>query len=153
MVKSSVKVIDKDLGYKRIAIDMKALKGRKVKVGIMGNAHHRGVAIVDYATWNEFGTARIPARPFMAETARVNGREAQRFAAFLIGKVIDGRLTVDLALRNLGEMYQAKMQMMIRNAKDWAVPNAPSTVEMKGSSSPLIDQGRMVGAVRYEIVK
>jgi hypothetical protein len=44
-----------------------------------------------------------------------------------------------------------KVQETIRNAKSWAVPNAPETIEQKGSSSPLIDTGRMVGAVRYEV--
>jgi len=147
-----VKFIDKDRGYKRIKIDMKALDGKAVKVGVMGGAENNGVAIVDYAVWNEFGTSRIPARPFMAKTADENRDTVQKFAGFLIGKVIDGQLSVDRALKNLGEFYQLKIQMNIRTAKEWAEPNAPATIAMKGSSSPLIDQGRLVQSIRYEIV-
>ncbi len=65
--------------------------------------------------------------------------------------MIDGQLKPEGVLKNLGEFYQMKIQMTIRNAGSWAVPNAPSTVERKGSSSPLIDTGRMVQSVRYEI--
>jgi hypothetical protein len=146
-----VKVIDKDMGWKRIKLDMTKLNNRSVKVGFMGDATNNGVAIVDYATWNEFGTARIPARPFMARTAQENTAITIKFASFLVGKVIDGKLSVEFALKNLGEFYQKKIQMTIRNAKEWADPNAPSTIAKKGSSSPLIDQGRMVQSVRYEV--
>jgi hypothetical protein len=145
------KVIDKDMGWKQIEINMKALHDRSVKVGIMGGGTNDGVAIVDYAMWNEFGTSRIPPRPFMATTADNHRDETVKFAEHLIGRVIDRHLTVDLALKNLGEWYQAKIQMTIRKAKEWAEPNHPATIKAKGSSSPLIDTGRMIGAVRYEV--
>jgi hypothetical protein len=146
-----VKVIDKDMGWKQIKINMKKLDGRRVKVGIMGDETNNGVAIVDYATWNEFGTARIPPRPFMAQTHQEHSERTIKFAGFLIGKVIDRALDVETALKNLGEFYQLRMRATIRNAKEWADANAPSTIAKKGSSSPLIDQGRMVNAVHYEV--
>ena len=148
----SAKVIDKDLGYKRIVLNFRQLKGRVVKVGIMGDETNEGTSVVDYAVYNEFGTDRIPARPFMATTADANREKAVDFTEFLVDKIIYGELTVDRALRNLGEWYQAQIQMTIRNAKSWAVPDAPATVKAKGSSSPLIDQGRLVQAIRYEVM-
>jgi len=148
----TVKVIDKDLGYKRIALNFKELKGKGVKVGIMGSQTADGTSIVDYATYNEFGTARIPARPFMTITADKNRDKVQAFTGHLVGRMIDGKLDSTSVLKNLGEWYQAQMQLSVRTAKDWAIPNAPSTIAMKGSSSPLIDKGRLVQAIRYEIV-
>jgi hypothetical protein len=151
MVSDMVKIIDRDLGYKQIALNFKQLKGRGVKVGVMGGETNDGVAVVDYAMYNEFGTSRIPARPFMATTADNNRDKVQEFAGFLVGKMIDRRLDATSVLKNLGEFYQAKIQETIRNAKEWAVPNAASTIAMKGSSSPLIDQGRLVQSIRYEV--
>jgi len=146
-----VKVIDKDMGFKRIDVEVKSLHGREVKIGIMGNESVDGVSVIDYAMYNEFGTNRIPARPFMSKTAEVYGPKMIKFVEFLAGRMIDGKVGPTYVLQNIGEKYQSYIQKTIRDAKNWAVPNAASTVAMKGSSSPLIDTGRMVQSVRYEV--
>jgi hypothetical protein len=69
----------------------------------------------------------------------------------MIGNVLDGKYNVDRMLARLGAWYQSKVQITIRNAKEWAVPNLPATIKAKGSSSPLIDTGRMLASVRYEV--
>jgi hypothetical protein len=119
----------------------------------MGNEQVDGTSVVDYATYNEFGTddGHIPARPFMSTTSERYKEETMKFTEFLVGRMIDGKITDTTVLKNLGEKYQSYVQQTIRDAKNWAVPNAPSTILQKGSSSPLIDTGRMVGAVRYEV--
>jgi hypothetical protein len=143
---------DKDMGWQQIELNIKQLKGRRVKIGIMGNESVEGTSVVDYAIYNEFGTSRgIPARPFMAKTADENREATVKIAEVMIGNVIDRKYNVDTMLGRLGAWYQAKVQMTIRNAKEWAVPNNPATIKAKGSSSPLIDTGRMVGSVRYEV--
>jgi hypothetical protein len=102
--------------------------------------------------YNEFGTSRgIPARPFMATTADRYRDQTVKVAEAMVGGVIDRKYNVDTALARLGAWYQAKVQQTIRDAKEWAVPNNPATIKAKGSSSPLIDTGRMVGSVRYEV--
>lgn len=146
-----VTVIDRDLGYKRIFKDIKDLDGKGVKVGIMGGESVDGVAIVDYAVWNEFGTKTIPARPFMQHTADLHADETIQYSGFLIGRMIDGAIKPDKLLKNLGEFYVKRMKMVVRNAKEWAQENADSTIARKGSSSPLIDIGRMVNAINYEV--
>lgn len=127
------------------------MDGKGVKVGVMGGETADGVSVVDYAVWNEFGTKYIPKRPFMQRTADENLAETLKFSDHLVGKMIDGGLTPDGVLKNLGEFYQKKMQMMIRTAKEWATENAESTIARKGSSSPLIDTGRLIQSIRYEI--
>lgn len=117
----------------------------------MGNDQVNGVSVIDYGAYNEFGTSRIPARPFMSTTSSRYREETIKFTEFLVGRMIDGAITPDTALKNLGEKYQSYIQETIRDAKNWAVPNAASTVSQKGSSSPLINTGRMIGAVRYEV--
>ena len=140
------KVTVVDHGYEQLKKDVAALKGRGVKVGIMG-----GGEVLDYAMYNEFGTSRIPARPFMQTAYDRNEAEMNKFVDFLAQQILDGKSNADRVLRLLGETYQMKVQETIRNAKEWAVPNNPETIKQKGSSSPLIDTGRLVGAVRYEV--
>lgn len=149
----TVKFKDKDMGLKRIIKDVKLLNGSGVKVGIMGNDTINNISVVDYAMYNEFGTSRIPARPFMSTTYDRNLDDVSRYLDYLANQVIDGKMTVMAILNQLGLYYTNKVKMTIRDAKNWAVPNAASTIAMKGSSSPLIDTGRMVGAVNYEIQK
>lgn len=140
------KVIDRDQGFRKMTVDVKALSGRSVKIGFWGDD------IAEIAIYNEFGTNRgIPSRPFMQTTFDNNSDYMTKLVENLAGKIVDGKDNSDHVLRVLGEVYQSKIQMTIRQAKDWAVPNAPITIERKGSSSPLIDTGRMVGSVRYEI--
>ena len=117
----------------------------------MGNEEAEGISVIDYATYNEFGTSRIPARPFMAKTEELYKEKIGKFAEFMTGRIIDGKITPNLALKNIGEQYQLYMQRTIRDAKTWAVPNSPKTIAIKGSTSPLIDTGRMVGSVSYEV--
>ena len=89
------KVIDKDMGWERIKLNFKQLEGRSVKVGVMGGEENDGVAIVDYAVYNEFGTSRIPPRPFMATTAENNREYIQQFTGHLVGRIIDGAISVN----------------------------------------------------------
>ena len=117
----------------------------------MGNETAEGTSVVDYAMYNEFGTSRIPARPFMSTTYDRYKDTLDKFTHFLVGRMIDGKLTDDTVLKNIGAKYQSWVQETIRDAVNWAEPNAESTIAMKGSSSPLIDQGRMVQSVRYEV--
>lgn len=146
-----VTVVDKDYGYVKFRFNVRELRGREVKIGFWGNDSVEGTAVVDYAVYNEFGTSRIPSRPFMQTTADQNREEINAFVQFMVGKIIDGDSTPDHALQVMGAEYQKRMQMTIRNAKQWAVPNAESTVKAKGSSSPLIDTGRMLNSVRYQV--
>ena len=147
----TISVTDKDQGWRRIEKDIKALRGFSVEVGIMGNDSVEGVSVIDYATYNEFGTSRIPARPFMARTYEENAVDTLKYLEFMAGQMIDGKMNAMGVLNDLGNYYEAKIKQTIVAAKSWAVPNAASTVAMKGSSSPLIDTGRMLGAVKYEI--
>lgn len=146
-----VRFEDKDMGYIRIQRDIRSLRDRSIRVGIMGNDSVKGVSVVDYAMYNEFGTRHIPARPFMATTYETYKDMMVQFIDYLASRIFVGMITPDRALRVIGEAYQAKVQMTIRNAKEWAVPNDPKTIAAKGSSSPLIDTGRMIQSVRYEI--
>lgn len=149
----SVKSIDRGLAvHTRLA---KSIHGRGVKFGIQGDAGKdpgSGVDLIDIAVWNELGTETIPARPAMRDFAEKNGEVLGQAMERMAVAVEGGSLTADQALDQLGTFAEKHQKAHIRNSKKWATPNAKSTVAKKGSDVPLIDDGLLVNAVRYQKV-
>lgn len=123
----------------------------QVRAGVLeGATTTEGQSVAQYAACNEFGTARIPARPFMRSTlteqrrAWING-----FSALLKA----GR-TPDEALRRVGER-------MARNIKDKILSNmepanAASTIARKnkkeaGRAGTLVDTGTLEKSINFEV--
>lgn len=144
VTKSSSKGLD---AYVR---QVNALDGHGVKVGIQSDAGtHEGTSILDIAIYNEFGTETIPARPFIRDFAEKNARVLGAAMDRIANKIERGA-TVDAGLAQLGEFAQQNQQAHVRASKSWAVPNASSTIKRKGSDVPLIDDGVLVNAIRWE---
>lgn len=148
---TAVKRIDR--GFKAAVERTSALAGSGVKVGYQaGSGSVDGVDILDIAIWNEYGTENIPARPFMADTAVKYDQDTGLIMAHLSKKVQNGQATKELALDTLGQAYQDRIATHIRSGE--FEPNAPSTIARKGSSVPLVDEGRaLVPGLRYEVLK
>lgn len=133
------------------------LDGLFVTAGLQG----RGGASVDPETdvpdnelvtigrAHEFGLG-VPERPWLrtafASHARTY-RGALRFA--LVQRVEGGEAAAALTLRQLGVAMVADIQNTIAT-HPWK-PNAPLTIELKGSSRPLIDDGQMIQSVRATV--
>jgi hypothetical protein len=64
--------------------------------------------------------------------------------------VLLGRLSEDAALGLLGTKAVGEIQK--RMARGIKPDNAPSTIAAKGSSTPLIDTGRLRQSVTYAVV-
>ena len=135
-----------DLGICKVLANAKKIDGRGVKVGLMGTeTGEDGTRVVDIAVYNEYGTGRIPPRPFM-RTFAAKG-EVKQVAAKLGQKVNQG-IDVTAILTTLGAWYaQAQKDHVIHSS--WT-PNAPSTIRKKGSAKPLIDTGQMVNAITWK---
>ena len=117
-----------------------------VKVGVLSGAgeHNKGTAgqtVAEIAWWNEFGTSRIPARPFLRPTLRKQGGKYKASMKMLIRSMLLGKIANTKAQAVLGLAAQRDIQKAITDLKD--PPNADSTKDQKGSSNPLIDTGQM----------
>ena len=149
----SVKSIDKGLDeHVRLA---RAINGRGVKVGIQAGAGkdpQSGADLLDIAIHNEFGTEHITARQLVRDFAEKNGDVLGQAMDRMAAAVQDGNMPVDAALDQLGTFAEKHQKAHVQQSKKWAEPNAPATVKKKGSDVPLIDDGLMVGAIRYEKV-
>jgi hypothetical protein len=142
-----VKLIDH--GFDKIIQQALKLDGKGVKVGIRrGKGSHDGTDMLDIAVYNHFGTATIPARPFVSDCAEKNAGQIQEAQKRLVYRVYQGGLSADGALAELGAWYVNVQKGHILHG-GWT-PNAPATVKCKGSNKPLVDTGQLVNTVDWE---
>lgn len=125
----------------------KMFRGKsKVKVGFPKGSSED---ILDRAAYNEFGTRKMPERPFMRNGLRDGVPEIKRASRTIAKRIVRGQLSAKQGLNQLGIKGKQLIQESITDLSDPA--NSPVTMQMKGSSNPLIDTGEMRGAVTYEV--
>lgn len=132
--------------------------GLGVKAGIpKGATSTDGKSIPTYAAFNEFGTSRIPPRPFLQTTAKDQGAKwVATVAAQTQGNTTDPAAW-KRAMVLTGETMKADIQRTIQSGS--FAPNAPATVRAKARKGkvepdhPLIDTGQMLASVWYEVVE
>ena len=142
-------VEEKDHGWERIKGEVE--NASSVKVGILSDSEDddEGTDMLLIAAANEFGTNRIPARPFIRGAFDEHQSDLRKMAERLWSQVMEGRMGFNRALGLLGEYHEGQVKRYM-TALD-APANAPSTVLQKGSSNPLIDEGRLRNSVRWEL--
>ncbi len=149
-----VEVIDR--GWNNIVADLKKLDNAHTKVGFPSNATLSSTALEAYsgisevasvAMFQEFGTRKIPKRPFMSTSFDEGKPKIKKLQKQVLGAVIDQRVSPRQGLSILGLLGQDLIQRKIIDIK--TPPNAPFTIAKKGSSNPLIDTGQMLQSVTH----
>lgn len=92
-------------------------------------------------------TVRIPPRPFMRQTM---DNHSQQWGA-LFKEAFKQTGSIDQALGQLGQIIRDQIKGTIKTFSD--PPNAKSTVRRKGGDNPLIDSGKLLGHIDYEVSK
>jgi hypothetical protein len=131
----------------------------KETVGSLGlqvepKAPSEPITLAELATVHEFASdnGHIPERgPIRATHAKRQGHWGDTVAKLKL-KVISGEMSVRQALGLLGEVMISDIKAAYRRGGDPYVPNAPSTIAAKGSSTPLIDTAQLANGVAYERV-
>ena len=108
-----------------------------------------GPSVADVAVWNHYGTGKIPARPFIALALEQKKPELQALFARIGRGVMEDKLEARQALGLMGEAVTAAIKAQI--ADGVPPPNAPETVDRKGSSTPLINFGQLRASVTYQV--
>ena len=142
--RSNIDKIEKELDY---------LKNHHVIVGFVGDKADKnvdGVPIWLYASYNEFGSTNVPARPFFRSAINKNRKEIVSEMKGFFAKVGTGKMTGEQALKGIGLIVQGMIQESIKNGS-WQA-NAHGTIKAKnGTGQPLIETGSMLRAVSFEI--
>jgi len=144
-------VTDRDNGYARMIAALDATGKIAVTIGIHseeGGGDNGGRSVADIAEANEFGLG-VPARPFVSSWADEHGsafvtRMRDESALALKAGVSPAQRLDALAQIGAGEI-QARIAAGIDP------PNAPATIQKKGSSTPLIDTGILRSSIRGKV--
>lgn len=157
------KVIDRDLGYKKILNNISKLNSNPyVKVGWLEKAGtHEGssMTVAQIASIHEFGapSANIPERAPIRKTIDSKKSDIQSKQEALLDKVLLGKMDADKGLAVLGQFVKAEIQSTIRAGltPPWAESTLASRVARSGgivAITPLIDSGQTIRSVDYEVV-
>lgn len=153
-------------GWSKVLERVDGLGKRAVKVGIVGDKAKElvddgagePITMAQLAGVHEFGavirtrfaTILIPERSFIRATVAQNERPYTVLCAKLVKRVLAGKLSEDQALGQLGLRMAGDMQRRISEGIDPA--NADSTIAAKGSSTPLVDSGRLRASITSVVV-
>lgn len=112
-----------------------------------------GLLISDIAAIHEFGapSVRIPERSFLRAGIRENLPAIRAKQADLVRQVANKKLGVSTALNRLGQFMADKVRDKLEHGP--FVPLKQTTINIKGSSIPLIDTGVLRNAIGYEVTK
>lgn len=137
----SIKIRKKEKAFKS-----NIFTNKKLKVGIFESAKYDdGTPVAQVAFWQEFGTAKIPMRPFMRNAIAKNTRKW----GDSVKTALIGTNDSEKALKMLGEIMRGDIVLSLTNLN--TPPNAPSTIKQKGSSNPLIDTGLLRNSITWEL--
>lgn len=123
--------------------------GKTLRVGFLeGGTYPDGTSIPFVAALNEFGTSRMPPRPFFRNM--VNDKSGE-WPTAIAGLLKSTDMDVDKTLMLTGEAIKGQLQESINSLT--SPPLAQSTIDRKGHSKPLIDTSVMVNSVDYKVGK
>lgn len=132
-------------------------EGAHVQVGVIGAAGSAttdsGITMIELAAIHEFGSpkAGIPERSFIRSTfERPEVLEQLNVMARGYARlVVADKITWDVALGRLGAWAAAEIKGAIKKKLTTGPALAPATIVRKGSSTPLIDTGRLINAITW----
>ena len=138
-----VKVVN-HINIDKILKDITRLDGTVVSAGVMDSKNATKAAI------NEYGTSKIPQRPFMRTAVSRHGKSWGEKSAKAVQSVMKG-MPISQATELVGMQMKADISSTLTNGP-WT-PNSPVTIAKKGSSRPLIDTGELRASITYKVEK
>lgn len=137
-------------GTAKIVATLEGLQGKAAKVGWFETSRYpEGTPVAYVATIQEFGTSRIPARPFMRPAVADHGQEwldllAEGAKASMNGGPSPVQVLEMVALQAAGNVAE-KIVAVTSPAL------SPVTVARKGFDKPLVDTGQMLQSVTGKV--
>ena len=138
-----VKVIN-HVNINKILTDIASLDGTVVSAGVMDSKNATKAAI------NEYGTSKIPQRPFMRTAVSRHGKSWGEKSAKAVQSVMKG-MPISQVTELVGMQMKSDISSTLTNGP-WT-PNSVVTIAKKGSSRPLIDTGELRASITYKVEK
>ena len=137
---------------KKFMAELNWLAKRDIHVGFKRGVgvYEDGTDVVDVAMYNEYGTSRIPSRPFMRQSFEQHKTEYILECERIYTKMIKGQ-KIQGDIKKFG--YKVKDDIYREINLGAFVPNAPSTIHKKGFNKPLYETGLLGKSIVYETKK
>lgn len=145
-------VTDKDKGMAKILLDLNSMHKATLKVGVLtGTKNAKGYNVAAYGAANEYGTEKIPSRPFMRTAFDENKPNYINYMKKIVKQA--GEVAFSQMVNQLGLMAKEDIKETI-TGRDFAPALNPMTVAAKkGSTKTLVDSSALVNGINYEIKK
>lgn len=125
----------------------KVENANQVRVGFLeGATYPDGTGVAEVAAYQEFGTNKIPPRPFFRNAIK-NGKGNWAKELAKIMEVND--MDASISLGRMGTRIAGQIAESIIDFTDPAL--AKSTIAAKGFDKPLIDTGHMINSIDFEV--
>lgn len=147
-------VKDTDRGWRKMFEQSIAMAAKPhVIAGVIGSHSDTGFEQVEIAGVHEFGSAErnIPERSFIRSTFDNRYRRFFNAAYIAMGQIVEGKLKLPDALERLGFLVQNNIVETLNKLR--TPPLDPKTIAAKGSTKPLIDEGRLRASISFEVKK
>lgn len=137
---------------KKILKNIKSTRNVRLLVGYFPESRYdNGMPVAQVGFWNEFGTVKIPERPFMRHANVI----ATKKLTYMLKNQNYFSSTNKFNLQGInkvGQMWVNSIQLSIEGYGITYVPNAPSTIKQKGHDKPLIDSELMLNSPEYKVM-
>lgn len=124
----------------------------EARIAVKAGPYPRGQSVTEVAQWLEYGTERMPPRPFMQQ-ARYRFNEVKSVLRDEQHAIVFGNRTAETAIRRVAQKMGEIVVNSIDDARSWAAPLAQSTVEKKGHDRPLIETEHLRDAIHWQVVE
>lgn len=108
----------------------------------------QGGDLAELAEMLHYGTADIPARPFLEDGLIMN---QERIRKVIVRELERLKTTGKANIDRIGVEAGGGIIDMVLNGGFYreSVPNSPLTIKIKGSDNPLVDGANMINSLRY----
>jgi hypothetical protein len=146
-----VEIIDIDNGFDDFFDKIETLTKMDAEVGYQqGESEEDGIDLAKLAIIHELGEGQT-ARPFMRDSFDNNEQEIGDMGVKLADKYLDDKIDAELALEVWGDFYRNTMMNGVVTRELGLADNEQSTIDRKGSDTPLIDSSRMINGATVKV--
>ena len=147
MIKTEIKMDTRK--WDKLKTQIKDLNSVYTTVGLhKDEKYDNGLDVAFVGALNDFGTDRIPSRPWQRGWFDGNINDIKEKAKKILKNILDGHITVKEGIEQLGFYGSTELKQSIVK---WSMPpNAPYTILIKGFNDPLIHTGHMRDVVNHK---
>lgn len=155
-----MKVIIKDKKWRDLLKRVEKMSSSRLRVGIFGDEGGSvdagdGISLVEIGAIHEYGApnANIPERSYIRRTFRQKEGELREMIGKVAKAIVLGKISAHRGLDILGAWTSSEIKKTITTGPHIPPPLKRATALRKGSDRPLVDTGRLVGAITWKVIR